>query len=436
MKPQICRDVNNVLPQFETRSCNETTVAQKLINSCNLGQELRDDKKCHFCETNQYRDETTDKCHPCPTSTSPLYALSYKVWHSGQPGDYSLPDFMTTECFQTNYDMEYDCGSNNAWFSTPSTKNYIRTGTASPLLSYMFLTLAVPGFRQRNGGVISFKFEIECDSSDECVLIFMESRHTAQVSQQTKIIEEWNQQTIGQHLYQYTIPLNVSIAFSWIFQRNHSFQSNAKIYEITLTNPMVGSAIKCNPCPHSNVAFCIPCPVGQYLDTFNSNSTEKPHEIESIRSRGRLPSKVAQLCKRCPKNSIINSSLTFPIGLKKSCIECGPGLTDNNGTNCYSDCQLDIDGDKFDLSQMKQPLIYRGGQLFTAGGTPYYHLFNITLCGRPDFKAVCMDNITSFDANDAITEEFGVRSMICRSTILPDIEHSMTAQSVSLGILN
>lgn len=68
--------------------------------------------------------------------------------------------------------------------------------------------------------------------------------------------------------------------------------------------------------------------------------------------------------------------------------------------------------------------------MFTSGGTQYYHLFNITLCGLHS-QSVCLDNITTV-AGDA--EPSGVRALICRSTIIPDEDGQVFAtQSVSLG---
>ncbi|CAG2176967.1 unnamed protein product, partial [Oppiella nova] len=430
IEPQICRDTNGVLPKWEYKECNDTTIADKLLDSCNLGQELTDDRKCRFCDDNHYRDETMDSCRSCPPSTSPAYALSYKVWHP-------LPEFMSTECVRMVEESEYECDSDISWQSYPDVKRYIRTGPSTQLGAYLFLTLSLPGFRKQNGGEITFKFEVECDAGDYCLFLFMESRRNAKLSQQTNIIKEWDHKSIGVQSYRYQIQQNISLSFSWIFQRNYSFQSNAKIYEITVTNPLVGSAIRCNPCPLSNVAYCITCPAGQYFETLESNRTEKMHEIESTRSRNRLASKVLQKCRQCPKSTVINASIAFPIGARNSCVECGVGLIDDRGVSCYSDCHLDIDGDSFDLSQVKQPFLHSGGRLFTASGTQYYHLFNITLCGRPDFRANCVNNITAIesagDNADATAEEYGIRSMICRSTIIPDREQTFATQSVSLG---
>ena len=436
IKPVICRDLNNILPKPQKQHCNETTENQRRMDSCNLGQELTADQKCQFCDENQYRDHKTDTCNSCPPRTSPFYALSYKVWHSGRPDDNSLPEFLNTECVRTDNEYEYDCDPTNVWFSNPYTKNYIRTGPSAPLGAYLFLSLTVPGFRQQNGGELTFRFEIDCEPGDECILILMESKRNAKLSQQTNIIKEWNQKTVGVQSFRYQITNNISLSFSWIFQRNNSYQSNAKIYEITVTNPIVGSAIKCNPCPQSNVAYCIPCPFGQYYQTSDSNSSINLHQIETrkVKSRARLNTLMTPNCKQCPKNSVINSSLAFPVGVKESCIQCGPGLTDYKGISCFSDCHLNIDGDSYDLNRLQQPLIYRGGLLFTAGGTKYYHLFNITLCGEHDFKAVCTNNISTFDSTDGGPDDYGIRSMVCRSTIIPDEDQTMSAQSVSLGI--
>ncbi|CAG2113141.1 unnamed protein product, partial [Medioppia subpectinata] len=444
IEPKICRDTNGALPTTHYKECNASAAGDRPLSACNLGQEMGDDQRCRFCDDNQYRDDSVDTCRSCPPSTSPLYALSYKVWHP-------LPDFMTTECVQMVDEKQYGCDSDVSWLSFPDVKHYIRTAPAIQRGAYHFLTLSVPGFRRPNGGEITFKFEIECEEDDYCLFLFMESKGSPRQSaaQQTALIKEWDQRTVGVQSYRYRVQQNISLAFSWIFQRNSSFQSNAKIYEVVVTNPMVGSAVRCEPCPMSNIAHCITCPSGQYFETAGDQSTnnrsttapaitsgERSRELETTRGRNRLATKVLQKCRQCPRNTVINASLAFPIGARNSCVECGAGLVDDKGISCYSDCHLDLDGDSFDLSQVRQPFLHRGGRLFMASGAQYYHLFNITLCGRPNFRANCVNNITSIDSTDnaaTVVEESGVRSMICRSTIIPDREHTFATQSVSLG---
>jgi hypothetical protein len=426
IEPQICRDNNNVFPKSHFQTCNETSVKDSESNQiCNLGMELREDGKCHFCNNNQYRDETIEKCKQCPPSTSPLYALSFKVWHSGKNSDTSLPEYFSTQCVRSEGETEYDCDASIAWQSTAGTEQYIRTGPSTLLQSYLILSLTVPGFRKQIGGEIAFNFEVECSPGDNCQFIFMESK----LSQKTNLINQWNGDTTGIQSYRYRIEQNVSVVFSWLFKRENSFQSNAKIFEITLTNPMVGSAIKCNPCPHGSGRNCVPCPNGQYLEV------EESDDLEGTRSRNRVNSNSNEKCTQCPKNSIVNTSLAFPVGRQNSCIPCGPSLADYKGITCYSDCRVNIDGDSFDLRQLKQPLIYKGGHLFTAGGTQYFHLFNITLCGKLESGSICVNNISSFGSSDTSEEEHGVHSMICRSTIIPDREQTFATQSVSLGTI-
>ncbi|XP_054168769.1 endosome/lysosome-associated apoptosis and autophagy regulator family member 2-like [Oppia nitens] len=463
IEPKICHDVNNVLPKTNTTDCTEssssTTDNELSTQSCNLGQELSDDRKlCQFCGNNQYRDQTMSKCQTCPPSTTPHYSLLYNIW-------YPLPQFMTTECIHIvdNLDVECDDSELSSWLSNPYIKHYIRTGPSTELGAYLFLTLTVPGFRRPNGGQIQFKFQLDCEPDDSCFFMFLETRHTSggNKPQQSNIIKEWDHKTTGIQSYRYGIDRNISVAFSWVFQRNYSFQSNAKIFEIQVTDILANSAIKCNPCPHSNHAYCIPCPIGQYMDTGddsnsnNNNITDRLHKSEPMmaRSRNRLQTKVLEKCKQCPPNRIINSSIAFPIGSTNSCIDCGLGLKDYKGISCYSDCHLNIDGDSFDLSQVRQPLLHRGGRLFTANGVQYYHIFNITLCGQPDLKSICINNVTSFESSSSSSstttsssdssvestdgsaepEEYAIRSMICRSTIIPDRDQTYSSQSVSLG---
>ena len=72
---------------------------------------------------------------------------------------------------------------------------------------------------------------------------------------------------------------------------------------------------------------CVPCPAGQYIQ---ENTTE---------------------CTPCPINTVVTDPL--PYG-PKSCIECGPGLTAPDGLTCTAQCQLDIDGMHFDLTNISR----------------------------------------------------------------------------------
>uniref|UniRef100_A0A673KWQ1 KIAA1324 like n=1 Tax=Sinocyclocheilus rhinocerous TaxID=307959 RepID=A0A673KWQ1_9TELE len=80
------------------------------------------------------------------------------------------------------------------------------------------------------------------------------------------------------------------------------------------------------------------------------------------------------------------------------------------------------------------------GPSFTAKGTKYYHLFNISLCGAEGHKAaVCRDNVTNLPNEDAEGGQLGssVEAFLCQSTIIPSdgrgLRTALSSQSISLA---
>ncbi|OTF74356.1 hypothetical protein BLA29_004737, partial [Euroglyphus maynei] len=135
-------------------------------------------------------------------------------------------------------------------------------------------------------------------------------------------------------------------------------------------------------------------------------------------------------CENCPENHILNANNNNNIGIE-SCVACGENLHSDNETNiCFSNGLVSFDNDHYDLNVLEQPIIYKGISLFTSGGTQYMNMFKISLFGhrKRDPLSTCLNNITVF-ADDSS----GVRSFICRSTIIPDGSKIFSAQSASLG---
>lgn len=425
IQPKICNDEKNILPPPHDIYCNETSSqAKKTYQQCNAGMEMNSDGKCTFCKENYFNSGNSSQCQLCPTSTSPLYALSYTIWHYGNIGQ-NLPENLTTMCFRS-YETRDDCDAEVGWLSSVATRNYIRTSTSALLESYLILSLPIQGFRSQSGGQISFKFQVECMSDDACEFIFLESKLKRASQIQTNIIQNWeikgNDEKANKiQAFKYQIEGNSTIKFSWIFKRDNNFQSFAKIYEIVVTNVINGGAIDCVSCPYGSSENCVACPFGQYLDVQTKMNQNESFEIENEKIE----------CKHCPENYIIDTSLEFAVGKNRSCIKCGPGLVSNfERTTCYSDCKFKLNNINYDLGQMKKPLLLKGGSLFTAGGTQYFHLFNISLCGVHEVS--CINNITT-SGSDTFEEADGINSMICRSTIIPDGDQVLSTQSVSLG---
>lgn len=104
--------------------------------------------------------------------------------------------------------------------------------------------------------------------------------------------------------------------------------------------------------------------------------------------------------------------------------------------SCIGNCSFTLGGDHYDLTKLPRVLTLKAGDLFTSGGTAYYHSFNVTLCGPPT-TGLCRDNNTDGFVSSfrelANKENRGVRAMACRSTLLPDQQETYATQSVSLG---
>ncbi|XP_014663683.1 PREDICTED: UPF0577 protein KIAA1324-like homolog isoform X2 [Priapulus caudatus] len=158
---------------------------------------------------------------------------------------------------------------------------------------------------------------------------------------------------------------------------------------------------------------CIPCPPGNYID---SNTTR---------------------CVECAPGTVVQEAEAYDID---SCKPCGPGTLTKDHLSCYSDCKLTLPGgNMFDFSPLQGYHTLQGATLFTASGTKYFHMFNLSLCGSPDKHVVhCTNNVTVGTEN--VEEEEtgeGVDAPICRTTVIPQKSHDgdylLSAQSVSLG---
>lgn len=483
IEPRICVDSNNLFPkQNSFIDCSPLNIT----TDCDLGMELRD-KVCQFCPDGYYRDVTMVHCSPCPLATNPYYVLSIYNWNTSLPAwsadqystsdlyfqqdndyfsnEFYLNSYFNRECFRSNENLNYPgqsveesniaeendgCTARVSW---QPFNDYIRTGASAPLDAYLVLSLTVPWFRTNNGSELIFHFELNCE--DQCLFLFVETKsdesdlriqdlyekdfNTKPIisisnkkkyfpfSQQTtnEVIKEWSQATDS--FYQHKIDRNTSVTYSWIFKRSNSFQSFAKIKSILLIGSAVGSAISCQKCPLLSKlsAQCISCPNGKYLEI---NQTKlSPNSSEVLKDNSLIPN---YQCKNCPTNHILNNTVGLSLGIE-SCIPCGENLISDNETNiCYSNCLVTFNQNQYNLSDLHQPIIYKGINLFTSGGTQYMNLFKITLCGHRKHASLstCLNNITVFSDDSS-----GVRSYICRSTIIPDGSKIFAAQSASLG---
>lgn len=376
---------------------------------CSPGMEYVNKSGCTFCPKDHYSNGSIP-CQRCPASTAPNYALLYKWWHD-------VPSGFNIRCMSIE---EGGCKDSPTW---QPAGDHIHSALGHRDDVFLILSLDVSGFRGRerviNGhaaeiGRVSFVFELDC--SGNCYFVFMFATNRKEVSE----IQTWSGKQGKQH-FSYPIVLNDTYIFSWAFQRqsyeenktkgyyNSNSKNIAKIYEITVTNTVDGGASECLPCPEGTEAEgCIPCPSGHYIK-----------DKDSLQ------------CLPCPSNTYVSDP--FPYGIK-SCKPCGPGLYSDDGQNCQTNCQLHFSDDQhYDLTSLPQYIEVRGSHLFTFSGTQYFHLFNISLCGRS--LAVCRNNVTYHSIGPQLEDD--VHALVCRSTIIPSqtdgSDSVMAFQAVSLG---
>ena len=408
VEPRICRD------DVPGSVSLPTSTDRSPCPPCNPGMEYSNESMCAFCAKDHFSDGS-EPCKQCPPSTAPNYGLFFTWWPEIPPGMY-------TRCMSLE---EGGCVSKLVW---QPAGDHLRTTSGQSVDSYLILSLDVPGFRTKervvNGqsaeiGTISFTFEVIC--ARDCTFVFMMGSTRKPVAE----IQTWVGRTPKQH-FSYDVTVDDAYTFNWVFQKVaigenvsslDSVQGDvAKIYDIQVLNTVSGGASECQRCPQGTEAQgllyrCIPCPPGHYLK--DSESLE---------------------CYPCPYNTFLWKSA--PQG-PESCKSCGPGLRSEDGQNCYTDCRVYLlDGTFFDLSTLPAYTEVRGSPLFTASGTQYFHVFNISLCGQGGKPiAECKNNVT-YHSLDPQTEEM-VSSFVCRATIVPSQSGAgsvpLVTQSVSLG---
>ncbi|XP_070549925.1 endosome/lysosome-associated apoptosis and autophagy regulator family member 2-like isoform X2 [Ptychodera flava] len=405
IEPKICRSDVQGAAQLPPSG------AMQDCPPCNPGMSFYNNSHCEFCPENQYSNGD-EECKPCPASTAPVYGMELKWWHS-------MPSNMDTSCLSMT---DYGCASEEGW---QLGSDNIHSGLGHSDEAYLILTLHTDGFRSSSGvfngkpgevGQVSFIFEMKC--SGDCGFYFMEED-----SRSSDVIESWEGSTDKQQ-YSYAVTKSGPRTFSWAFQktddnsfiRRESEQSNdmAVIYFINVTNTIDGGASVCKACPRgNNVKGCIPCPKGHYIADDNT-------------------------CQQCPDGTYIHAN--NPYG-KEACLACGPGTISHDNVVCYSDCQYKSSESQFiyDFSPLKGFHSVMSAPSFTAKGTRYFHLFNISLCGNNgEDLSLCKDNVTYYSEGqrDGLIQnlEDNVTSMLCRSTIIPSEDGApLSAQPVSLG---
>ncbi|KAG9280237.1 hypothetical protein AMEX_G2919 [Astyanax mexicanus] len=385
---------------------------------CNPGFYTHNSSTCLPCPTGTFSDGTTD-CQACPAGTEPSLAYEYKWWNI-------LPRNMKTSCFNVGNSK---CDDMNGW---EVAGDHIHSGIGGSDNDYLILSLRVPGFKLPTSiagvtasefGRITFVFETIC--SADCELYFMMDVNR----KSTNVVESW-EGTKSKRAYTHIMTKNASVSYTWAFQRTNKpsdvrryVNDIVKIYSITVTNALDGSASSCHACAlvsQESGSSCVPCPPGHFID------------------------KDTNQCQECPPNTFLSGHHIYG---QEACQSCGPGSRSNKEHSvCFSDCSFShTDQNRtftYDLSALSSVGSIMNGPSFTSKGTKYFHQFNISLCGAEGRKvAVCTDNVTDLATKDLQSESAGlnnyVQTFVCQSTIIPadgrGFRTALSSQSISLA---
>ncbi|XP_076447212.1 endosome/lysosome-associated apoptosis and autophagy regulator family member 2-like [Babylonia areolata] len=434
-------DENNqtrkVYKWMEPQTCNPKAAASvglphstdlESCPPCNPGMYLVNTSYCDFCAGGLYSDGSME-CKACPVSTSPQYALDYQWWMSLLPN-------ITTRCFSVGM---AECAESAGW--QPAGDHVYTSFSPSDRSSYLVLSLYVAGFRGQpsttEGKVTSlsqvrFTFEISCEGP--CEFTFL-----SDAGGRNKVIELW-MGSMPKQEFVYDVHSNEPLTLSWAFQpvnydleevvegddssedhqggesRSSSrskvtgLNNMAKIYAIKVSNVQHGGATGCLACPKGTTEKgCVPCPDGQYVD------------------------KTSAKCVDCPPDTVLPSGNSWG---EESCKACGEGLKAVEKRFCKSDCRFtDSQGRQYDFTSLDGVHYVQGGRLFTAGGTMYYHGFNLTLCNAKNEELpICINNVTA--ESQLLNQASEVVGMMCRSTLIPQSDKEkrlVSTQPVSLA---
>ncbi|XP_041693467.2 endosome/lysosome-associated apoptosis and autophagy regulator family member 2-like isoform X1 [Coregonus clupeaformis] len=433
VEPQIClvgvAGAETLPPSGDRETCPP----------CNPGFYNNNTATCSPCAPGTFSDGVK-ACESCPAGTEPAVGYQFKWWNI-------VPANMKTSCFNVGNSK---CDGMNGW---EVAGDHIRSGAGGSDNDYLILNLHVPGFKPPmsvTGGAgtefgrIIFEFEMVCSS--DCELYFMMVRtaedkekptltanytvaYTQDINRKsTTVVESWEGSKVKQS-YTYIMTKNASVSYTWAFQRTNqasevrqNVNDMVRIYSISVSNAVDGASSECQACAllsQPSGSLCVPCPPGHYIHTHTSQCTE------------------------CPPNTHLTSHSTQS---PEACKKCGPSSKSNKEhSRCYSDCVFSYSENKvslsFDYSSLGSVGTLMNGPHFTSKGTKYYHLFNISICGGEDMRAVCTDNVTDLSSADSQRETGesanAVESFICQSTIIPSsgrgFRTALSSQSISLA---
>uniref|UniRef100_A0A8B9LN31 Si:ch211-163l21.8 n=1 Tax=Astyanax mexicanus TaxID=7994 RepID=A0A8B9LN31_ASTMX len=335
---------------------------------CNPGFFSDNSSVCQPCPQGSYSNGT--ECSECPVGTEPVVGFEYKWWNR-------MPGNMRSSVFSREYSD-----------TQRSTDFFYRC-----IVIFFFIFLSLPQSLAKDNeraelSRITFVFETKCTA--DCRLFFM----AVSASRNNALAESWRG-TNGKQSYSYLIKSNLTVSFTWGFQRTEQgqFSDFAKIYSVHITNVIGGVAAECRQCAmdssHKDSA-CVPCPPGHYM----------------LKGTG--------VCKSCPSNTFIRPEQ--PLG-EEACIPCGPNTRSNQARSaCVSDCTLAVKyrGQtlQYNFSPLGNITHFQSSPRFTSKGLRYVHQFSVGLCGTEGrVLASCVDNVT-----DSSKE---VSGYVCQSVTVP-----------------
>jgi len=358
VEPRICKlTPSTKLPK---------SLSNQPCSPCNPGNEPANNT-CVPCNPDYYSDGL-HSCRKCPPNTQANSGFWYLNWNK-------LPENMRTSRSNTEFT------SDKTWIPSG---NRIVTSPGNTGDDFLILMLLLRD--QKHGdstgvefqvGVITFEFEVECQSS--CQFYFMAARDRDDHYQKS-----WEKsQTKQKFKFNFKVTKKTT-TFWWAFKKDNPVDT-ASLHSINITNIQNGVANKCEKChfqTDDKNKKCVPCSPGNHLTSNNK-------------------------CVPCDKQGY-NDVFTFQ---PSTCKLCDIGTYPNmKRDNCMNDCSFAMGNDRYNFSSLPPHLTVKSANLFTNANRKYNYVYNISLCGNQGIgTATCF--------NDENNSEYDViKGMVCRTT--------------------
>ncbi|XP_065674397.1 endosome/lysosome-associated apoptosis and autophagy regulator family member 2 isoform X2 [Hydra vulgaris] len=392
LEPQICSStISNAVPlpkPSEKVDCPP----------CNPGF-YSNGTDCIVCPKNTYSNGR-EECKSCPPHTKGKPGLQFQFWNklplSGPIHLYCL----------SNPGYENGCRTPTGWSVYSS---YISTGIGHSDDAELVMYIDVTAFTE-DESTFTMTFEQFCQNDDLCRTKFQEvdAGHTVHDIQTFE-------GTLPKRTFAHNRHSRYGVKYRIVFEKKYnsdiqSFKSQMSrlmIYSIEITNVENGGTETCAPCVDGS--DCINCKPGHYIES--------------------------EKCIPCPENTYLPPSSTTTKLSLEMCQKCPDGLVSEPGSSsCYSNCLYNVSNEQsaqvYNFSELAGFHLVKGASQFTSKGYQFYHMYNISLCGRTRQESICIDNSTQ---TNSLESDFFVRGGVCRSTMVPDDGNSISAQVMSVG---